>query len=117
VNNSQQRFIVFQCARELLLNVIKHSGTKMAQVRLWREAEEILLEVNDQGRGFDPHTAVEKRGESLGLATISQRMELVGGSAEVNAVPGQGVRIRLRVPALSLESLSHPPAADLAASI
>jgi PAS domain S-box-containing protein len=68
----------------------------------------------EERRPFEGETRVRR---SLGLATISQRMELVGGSAEVNAVPGQGVRIRLRVPALSLESLSHPPAADLAASI
>jgi PAS domain S-box-containing protein len=118
LNDPLQRLIVFQCARELLLNVVKHSGTKRAEVRLWRDADGmVFLEVNDQGRGFDAQTALEKRCGNLGLGMISQRMEVLGGSVEVNAVLGQGVRIRLRVPALPLESLGKPQPADMAASI
>jgi CheY-like chemotaxis protein len=88
--------LLFHCVRELLLNAVKHSGTKTAQVRLWRESdEEMSAEVSDGGTGFDS-TALGPR--SHGLASVQYRVDFLGGKMELITQPGKGTRVILRLP-------------------
>jgi signal transduction histidine kinase len=59
---------------------------------------EVVIEVADQGAGFEPDAAAG-RGRGFGLFSIRQRLALLGGSLEVATVPGQGARMVLRAPA------------------
>ena len=89
--------LLFQSVRELLFNIVKHAGVKRAQVALSAQPDgRMALEVADAGEGFDP--ALLEAGKSLGLFSIRERLELVGGQMTVTSAPGQGCRIRLEAP-------------------
>jgi signal transduction histidine kinase len=84
--------------REALTNVVRHAGVGEAAVSAWREDNRVVVEVVDDGAGFDPGHSGEHR---YGLTrSIVERMTRTGGHAEVTSSPGAGTRVRFeRVPA------------------
>ena len=87
---------ISRCVGEALRNVARHAGTDRAEVCVRAAGEGLVVEVSDQGRGFDPRlVAASRRGIS---ESIRARMEAVGGGAEVISAPGEGTRIVLRWP-------------------
>ena len=98
------RTALFQSIRELLFNVVKHAGCKRAVVSLARSDNSIVITVQDQGIGFDPATSSEQRpAAGLGLFSVRERIDLLGGSMEVASAPGRGTRITITAP-LDLQS-------------
>ncbi len=89
--------ILFRCVRELLMNVVKHSGAGHAQVSL-RTNVRFEIEVTDEGRGFDPETATRSGGSGFGLFSVREQMSRLRGTLEIAAVPSRGARVTLRVP-------------------
>jgi signal transduction histidine kinase len=87
----------FRIAQESLRNSFLHGGAKQMTVTLGREGEELDLTVADDGRGFDV-VAVRNNGHGLGLVTMEERVNLVGGHLSIVSVPGQGTTIRVRGP-------------------
>ncbi|GIH16297.1 sensor histidine kinase [Rugosimonospora africana] len=84
-------------AGQALANVVRHAGVNAAEVRLGRRGDEILVEVVDSGRGFDPGRVPAHR---YGLReAIRGRMRAVGGEAAIDSSPGHGTRITLTWPA------------------
>jgi NarL family two-component system sensor histidine kinase LiaS len=81
---------LFRVAQEALANVARHSGAANVEVDLIYAADAITLRVADDGRGFDPARVPT---EGFGLQSIRERMEKLGGSAEVESAPGKGARI------------------------
>ncbi len=80
---------------EALTNVSKHAGTTEATIRVSHTHTEIVVEVSDAGRGFDPAGVTG----GFGLAgSIRHRMRDVAGRAEIDSEPGRGTTVRLRVP-------------------
>jgi signal transduction histidine kinase len=80
--------------QEALANTRRHSGARSVEVKLRMEDQEVLAEVTDDGRGFDPasvHTGV-------GLSAMRERIEGLGGKIEVSSRPGEGTRVEIRVP-------------------
>lgn len=92
------RVLLFQVVRELLFNVAKHSGTKRATVRLEEVAGQLVIQVIDEGAGFDAGQAAGREGDGFGLFSVRERLGLVGGSLTVRTRPGQGTRIEIHVP-------------------
>ena len=88
--------LAYQTAREALRNALKHSGASKISVSLRRVADDIRLEVADNGRGFSP-ASVDKS-QHFGLALMRERIELAGGGLGVNTSPGEGTRIMVRLP-------------------
>ncbi len=80
--------------QEALSNAIRHGQTPNIEVRLTREGDHVLLEVRDQGRGFDPQTTAK----GFGLQTMEERARLLGGHMRLESQPGQGTRVVLLVP-------------------
>jgi PAS domain S-box-containing protein len=80
--------------QEALTNARRHSGARRIEVRLRMEGEAVLAAVIDDGRGFDP--ASPRAG--VGLATMRERVEALGGEIEVKSPPGEGTKVALRVP-------------------
>ncbi len=105
------RAFLFQAARELLFNAVKHAGDgATTRVRLWRTDDELHVAVSDDGPGFDP-AVLRVRGakaEHFGLFSVQQRLELLGGRMIVDSQPGDGTRIIMSVP-LRLPRESLPP--------
>ena len=87
---------VFRVLQEALQNAVKHSGVRHFRVELQGTSGEIRLTVSDIGTGFDPHDAMNCRG--LGLISMRERMQMVGGEFFVQSQPGQGTTIEARVP-------------------
>jgi nitrate/nitrite-specific signal transduction histidine kinase len=86
--------------QEALANVRKHAEATSVLVTLRAEDGEIAATIADNGRGFDPTTIGRSDFPRFGLATMRERAEAVGGALEIDAVPGQGTTVRVRVPRL-----------------
>ena len=87
---------LFRIGQEGLSNVVKHSGTRDAQVTLSTTGDALRLTVADSGRGFDQATAAIQDG--LGLASMRERLRLIEGEFTVRSQPGQGTTIIASVP-------------------
>ena len=85
---------VYRVLQEALSNVARHSGTDRAWVRLRCDAGVLNLEIEDHGKGLDPHTS--PRG--LGLVAMRERAELLGGALELRRPREGGTLVRLTVP-------------------
>jgi two-component system NarL family sensor kinase len=94
--------LIFRGAQEALRNALKHAGASAAQVRVSRELDRVVLEVTDDGRGFDPalSTASPAAGH-FGLAMLGDMARAAGGAFTVTSSPGSpdGTRVRLELPA------------------
>jgi signal transduction histidine kinase len=86
---------VFRIAQEALHNVVKHSRSARADVRLWHADGMLQLLVADAGRGFLPGS---KSDDGLGLVSMRERVHFLGGDVTIHSLPGVGTRIRVRVP-------------------
>ena len=85
---------VYRVLQEAINNIARHAGTTQAWVRLHHDASGLRLEVEDHGRGVSP-----ERRRGLGLVTMRERADLVGGALEfARPVPG-GTLVRFTVPA------------------
>jgi signal transduction histidine kinase len=84
-----------QLAREALSNVSRHAAATTCRVSLYLEGDAGVLEVDDDGHGFDPAKAT---GGGHGLGNLRQRARALGGQAEIASAPGEGTRIRVTVP-------------------
>jgi signal transduction histidine kinase len=96
------RTALFEAARELLLNVVKHAAGSPATLTVDRpEPGAVRLVVADRGRGAAPEgpPAAGSPGSGLGLLSVRERLELLGGSVTVESVPGGGTRVVLVAPA------------------
>jgi PAS domain S-box-containing protein len=80
--------------REALTNVRRHSGAKNVEVKLQVEDQQLLAEVADDGRGFDPASVQA----GVGLSAMRERVEGLGGKIEFGSRPGEGTRVEVRVP-------------------
>ena len=97
----QVRQLLFEASRELLFNVVKHSGVRQAQLELTQDdADQLRLVIADSGRGFDPASArpIGDVSAACGLFTIRERLNLVGGSVQIDSAPGRGTRATLLAP-------------------
>ncbi|MEI6516707.1 MAG: PAS domain-containing protein [bacterium] len=97
------RVLAFHAVREMLLNVVKHSGVLRACVSLTRpHSDWVEVTVSDDGVGFNPEAVLGENGSKIGfgLHSIKQRLMLSGGEFEVKSQPGQGTVIKLRIPDL-----------------
>jgi PAS domain S-box-containing protein len=94
------RVFLFQAVRELLFNAVKHSGSTEARVILSCHDDRLTVQVEDDGSCFDPH-AVEirlRRPEGLGLFSIRERLQALGGRLEIERTRQGGAVCRLVVP-------------------
>jgi signal transduction histidine kinase len=94
----------FRLAQETLTNVQRHGKARQIWVDLQQQDEELTLTIRDDGRGFDVPLASERaaRGGSLGLISMQERVEHLGGRLDIESQPGAStlVRVRLHVPVL-----------------
>jgi len=85
----------YRVGQEALHNALRHSGATEISVSLSRTARRVILEISDDGTGFDPALA----SGGLGLASMRERAAAVGGTLRITSAPGAGTRVRLAVPA------------------
>jgi signal transduction histidine kinase len=92
--------LLYQSIRELLMNVIKHSGDKTAIIVIKRVPEGLDVRVTDKGKGFDPSKALTAPGidKGFGLFSVKERLSYIDGNLQVDSIPDKGTTIRLFIP-------------------
>jgi PAS domain S-box-containing protein len=96
---------LFRIVQEALQNVAKHSGAQEARVSLSGNGEQIHLQVDDSGIGFDPRSS--RMTGTLGLVSMRERVRLVGGHISIQSTPASGTRIDVHVPYAPQPSAIH----------
>lgn len=99
-----QRVLLFQSVRELLINSAKHAGTEQATLTMERRVDQLRITVRDEGKGFDVTVAAaagapsDKMSSQFGLYSIQERMRALGGSLEILSAPDQGTSASVVLP-------------------
>ncbi len=91
-----QAIALFHICQEALANIAKHGRARHVEVSLWKTADRVLLEVSDDGRGFDASQIKLTLGH--GLANMQTRVHNVGGEVEISSEPGKGAAVLAWVP-------------------
>ena len=91
---------LFRIAQGTVGNILEHAEAKNVSISLECNASECVLEVNDDGKGFDVNkiTRVDKGGRGAGLFTMKERARLIGGACNIRSQPGKGTRIAVKIP-------------------
>jgi len=84
---------LYRIAQEALTNVLRHSGGRRCLVRLTLEDGSVRLEIRDDGRGIAPDDFA-----SVGLVSMRERAQELGGSCEVSSPPDRGTRVLVHIP-------------------
>jgi signal transduction histidine kinase len=87
---------LFRIVQEAVNNAIKHAEAQAVDVSLVREKGGVRLSVADDGQGFDPQAP--RSGKQVGLWSMRERMEQLGGEFELQSAPGQGTTLTAWVP-------------------
>ncbi len=91
----ERKHALYRIAQEALHNIVKHAHANTVLLRLDRQDDELVLEVRDDGRGFDP---AEPFPGHLGLRSIQERAVRLCGTCSIVSAPSQGTRLRVRIP-------------------
>ncbi|MBT6341068.1 MAG: hypothetical protein HOJ48_17415 [Desulfobacula sp.] len=92
------KIAMYRTVSEIIMNIIKHSGSKNAKIELSNNKKFILLKAEDTGTGFDVNLFDEKKFSGFGLLTISEKIKNLGGSFKIVSKPGKGTKVFLSVP-------------------
>jgi two-component system, NarL family, sensor histidine kinase DevS len=86
---------LYRIVQEALTNVVKHAHAERVSIVLTRKNDRVALVLDDDGRGFDPASPAD----GFGLQGMRERVELLGGSLQVESRAGAGTTIAVEVPA------------------
>lgn len=89
----EQKTCIYRIVQEALHNVTRHAKAKSVVIQLSRNAEELLLTIQDNGQGFVP-----EREKGAGLLGMEERVTHLHGSFRVDSAPGEGASIRVQLP-------------------
>jgi signal transduction histidine kinase/ligand-binding sensor domain-containing protein len=90
-NVRREFFLIF---KEGVNNIVRHSACTEVEIRFLVEQDNLVLTLNDNGRGFDTNTS----GSGHGLASMRGRIQSLGGTLEINSTPGQGTMLKCSIP-------------------
>lgn len=97
VDDAQMRSFLFRAVSELLLNAAKHAQAQKVEIGLEADGRELAITVGDDGVGFDPAKR-EDAGTGLGLFSLRERLDLLGGRLEMSSPSRGGSLARITVP-------------------
>jgi signal transduction histidine kinase len=90
------KITLYRLLQESLANTFHHAQAEHCRVDIRGDAQSLTVEVTDDGHGFDLQAALRKG--RLGLAGMRERVEIIGGTFELESTPGRGTRIRVTLP-------------------
>ena len=106
-----QDFFLFTVLRELLANAAEHAGASVVTVRISDVPDAVLVEVGDDGHGFEAgrlHRALEEG--HIGIASLTERIEALGGTMTIDSAPGSGTAVRALIPQAARKAVPVPEA-------
>lgn len=92
---------LYRVAQEALHNIVKHARARVVTLQLMRQEGDVILEIGDDGRGFDVSRAFPGH---LGLHSMQERIAKLSGALSIESAPGQGTSIHVRLPLASDKS-------------
>ena len=92
--SAEMRHNIFLAFKEVLNNVVKHSGATEVSVFLTLDGDTATIALSDNGKGFDPATIAPRPGRGNGLKNMAQRLEKIGGRCTVHSRPNGGTEIK-----------------------
>lgn len=95
----------FRFVQEALNNATRHASGASQKLRAYLDNGSIVIEVSDQGRGFDP--AAHRPDDQIGLIGMRERIESLGGQFAIKSIAGTGTRLEARLPLKSGETPAH----------
>jgi PAS domain S-box-containing protein len=87
--------VIYRICQEALTNIARYAEVSEASVRLQKDTNMIILQIEDEGTGFD---VTYTRKDSAGLIGMRERTRMLGGVLEIESAPGQGTRIHVEIP-------------------
>jgi signal transduction histidine kinase len=93
--------VIYRITQEALANVRKHARASRAVVTLTQEEGGCLVQIRDDGQGFDPAESAGQGSKHFGLTVMRERAETVGGWIRVESLPGEGTVVEAWVPGAS----------------
>lgn len=106
------RMVLYRVAQEALANVRKHANASHASITIEERDETYVIRVIDDGAGFAPSTLTRSRPGHLGLSSMRERAEMVGGGCVVHSLPGGGTTVECWVPAIDVDPTEEAPPTD-----
>jgi signal transduction histidine kinase len=94
---TKESVALYRVAQEAMSNIIKHSRARQAWVKLYCEDNQVFLEVQDDGIGFNGYIDGKRTG-GMGLFSMEERMQILGGKLEIESRAGIGSCIRAILP-------------------
>jgi signal transduction histidine kinase len=84
---------LYWIVQEALNNVVKHAQAEEVIVHLWYESNRFIMEVRDDGLGFNPQSVEQSSG--MGLHSIKERVQQINGQLKIDSIPGKGTRLQV----------------------
>jgi PAS domain S-box-containing protein len=100
--------LLFQAVKELLTNVRRHAAADKVSASLHYGADQVVLTIADNGKGFDPSTVSRGDTDQVGLLNIRERLAYLKGTIDIQSHTGQGSRITITVPIRSGSAQDAP---------
>jgi len=99
---------LYRIAREALYNIVKHAGARRVMLRLSQSCANVVLEIEDDGAGFNPSAAFPGH---MGLESMRERAQRFGGTLEIESSSAWGTTVRVSLPAINQGALliASPP--------
>jgi len=91
---------LFRIIQEAITNIARHARAREAHIQLHRMDSRLLVRVEDDGIGFDPTQVDQVRpdGQGLGLRGMEERVNILGGTLQIDSMPGKGTCITAKIP-------------------
>ena len=83
--------------QEAFTNVARHAAVREVELRIMADDEQLLVQIDDEGRGFDVENARQSH-KSIGLIGMRERIELLGGAFLIDSAPGDGTHLNISIP-------------------
>jgi signal transduction histidine kinase len=94
-----KRTVLYRVAQEALTNVARHAHASRVDLNIQRLPRAVCLTINDNGKSFQVARVLHvKKNKRLGLLGMRERVEMVGGSLDIESAPGKGTTIRAQIP-------------------
>ncbi len=105
--------VVFRVVQECLTNIHRHSGSKTALIRLARDSDTIVVEVQDSGKGMSPQKLAELQsgGSGVGIGGMRERLRQLGGKMNIDS-DSSGTRVSLTIPTAKTALQQKPGAIE-----
>ncbi len=98
--SKESQRLIYRIMQEALTNISRHAGAKQIYIAAERHGETVTFVIQDDGHGFDVEAVLSRRGtdRGMGLATMAERVRILGGTIQIDSTPGQGTTVAFTVP-------------------